>query len=89
MSVVLYQEEMGVYLGSFLGMGIWSKLDPAGQDHAAVFKDSLQATEIIKVWDSIPEGIRAVPVDVPDDEHYASMATCVASGLPAWDTSYE
>jgi hypothetical protein len=84
MAVVLYQEEMGVYLGSCLGLGFWSKWDAAGQDEACVFSSSAQAAEYVKTWDNIPEGIHAVIVNVPNTE-YASMEACVAAGLPAWE----
>lgn len=86
MAVVLYHEDMGVYLGSFLGLGFWSKLDPVGQEVAVAFKDSKLAAEIMKSWENIPECIRAVPV-ILDNEHeyYASIDACVKAGLPAWE----
>jgi len=37
MKGVLYNEEMGIYLGSCMGMGFWTKLDSVGQDAVVVF----------------------------------------------------
>jgi hypothetical protein len=85
MAIVLYHEEMGVYLGSCFGLGFWSKLDPVGQEAAVTFEDSVQATEAMKRWDSIPEDVRAVPVSNIDEYGYASIDACVKAGLPAWE----
>ena len=85
MSVVLYQEEMGVYLGSFLGLGFWSKWDAGGQNVACTFKSAAQAAEIMKTWDNIPECVYAIPVHVDNASYYATMDECVKAGLPAWE----
>lgn len=34
---VIFSESAGVFLGAFLGLGFWSKLDAAGQFTAPVF----------------------------------------------------
>lgn len=89
--IVLYCESLGVYLGSALGLAFWSKLDPVGQTHACTFENEVQAREHVNSWDSQPEGIRCVPViadqkrTFADENHYASIASCVAAGLPAWN----
>ena len=38
-AIVIFHEEMGVYLGNALGLGFWSMLDPAGQTSAVCFPD--------------------------------------------------
>jgi len=84
MAVVIYSEENGVYLGSAMGMGFWSKLDPVGQPAAATFEDEAEAETHMASWDSgRPDGVRLVKVDA-DQGTYASIAACVRAGLPGW-----
>ena len=79
---VLYSEEWGVYLGSFLGLGFWSKIDPVGQDGACTFENEEQIRDWIATWDGgPPPDWRAVAVP---DVGYASIEQCVVAGLPAW-----
>jgi hypothetical protein len=51
MRIVIEHREMGIYLGSFLGMGFWSKLDLAGQDQAVTFTNETEAQEFVSSWD--------------------------------------
>lgn len=84
-AVVLYTEEDGVYLGGFLGLGFWSKVDSAGQAAAVTFPTMEAAEAHIATWEcGRPEGVRFVPV-VPDCGEAASIASCVAAGLPGWE----
>ena len=86
MKCVITHPEMGIYLGSFLGLGFWSKLDPAGQDAAPVFASSEEAETYMATWDNArPEGAVLRPV-IPDsdDGTYASIDACVAAGLDRW-----
>lgn len=84
MAFVIFSNEDGVFLGSCLGMGFWSKLDPVGQPSAVTFESVEAAEEYIATWESgRPANIAFVPV-VPDSEGYASIAACVAAGLPGW-----
>jgi hypothetical protein len=82
--VVLYSERDGVFLGDLIGLSFWSKLDPAGQTHAATFASEAQALAYVSTWDSKPADIRCVGV-MQDGDRCASIAACVAAGLPAWD----
>ncbi len=41
MSVVIVHNEMGVYLGSCMGLGFWTLLDPAGQARREMLTDLL------------------------------------------------
>lgn len=87
MRVVLYNEEDGVYLGSALGLGFWSKLDPVGQPCAVTFADEQEALAYAKTWDHQMD-VRAVPVETYEDVDgywYASIAACQKAGLPGWD----
>lgn len=83
---VLYSNTQGVYLGNFMGLGFWSKLDPAGQDSAPTFRSESEAGSHMATWDTPVLDARLVPVveDIIEPE-YASVAQCVAAGLPAWD----
>lgn len=73
--VVIVSEELGIYLGSFLGLGFWSKLDDAGQPSAVTFKSEIEAMQYAASWDNTPTDLRCVPV-VPDDGEYASARAC-------------
>lgn len=84
MSVVIYHPTDGIYLGSCLGMGFWSSLDPVGQPSAVTFPSEAAAEQHMAEWEcGRPQGISFVPVEA-DAAGYASIAACVAAGLPAW-----
>lgn len=87
---VAVHPEMGVYLGSAMGLGFWSKGDPVGQDAAVTFPDRATADKIMASWDGgRPRGTVTWPI-IPDQpglarERYASIAACVAAGLDGWE----
>jgi hypothetical protein len=84
MSVVIVHPEFGIYLGSFIGLGFWSKLDPAGQDAAVTFPSQQDAEQFMGTWDEgAPQGCQFITV-IPDQGEYASVSACVAAGLEAW-----
>lgn len=78
---VIYDEEMGVFLGHCIGMGFWSRLDPVGQDSAVTFVSEEQAHELMVMMGK--QDCRVVEVRT-EDERYASIAECVEAGIPAW-----
>jgi hypothetical protein len=80
MRVVLTHPEMGVYLGSFLGMGFWTLLDTAGQTQAVTFIDTADLIDYITTWveNSDPSAYEFVPVDCGEA---ASIADLVKAGL--------
>lgn len=81
---VIVSSAMGIYLGSCLGLGFWSKLDPAGQGSAVTFESVSEAEDYMKSWDGgRPDGVSFKPV-FPDEGIYASIRACVAAGLGAW-----
>jgi hypothetical protein len=82
MAVVIYNQEDGVFLGSFIGLSFWSKLDPVGQPSAPTFPDAESAKAYVATWDHQPE-LQFVEVEV-DDGNSASVASCVRAGLPGW-----
>jgi hypothetical protein len=87
MSVVIVHPTDGIFIGEKLGLGVWSKLDPAGQDAAAAFKDVAEAEAVMRRWiGGRPDGVvfRQVEADRNNGLH-ASIEACVRAGLPAWD----
>lgn len=84
MSVVIVHPEFGIYLGSCMGLGFWSKLDSAGQDAAVTFPSQQDAEQFMGTWDEgAPQGCQFISV-IPDQGGYASVTACVAAGLDAW-----
>jgi hypothetical protein len=82
---VLFQKDWGVYLGGCMGLGFWTKLDPVGQDCACVFKKEADVHAHIGTWETKPpDDYKTVKVETKNDL-YATMAECVAAGLPEWD----
>jgi hypothetical protein len=77
---VLFHPEAGIYLG----LGFWSALDPTGQDTAMTFETVAEALAYTESWDSVMPATRTVAVRVADPL-YASVAECVAAGLPGWE----
>ena len=93
---VITHPEMGIYLGSCMGLGFWSKLDPVGQPGAVTFVSPEEAQEYMKGWDDgAPPDVNfhAVMADSTDGEgpfaaHYASIQACVHAGLEGWTDVY-
>ncbi len=75
----------GVYLGNCMGLGFWSKLDPAGQNSAPLFSCPQEAIEHIQSWDGgrSPADYAIVPVNAVGPFH-ATIVECVKAGLDAW-----
>ena len=84
---ILYNEEMGVYLGSCLGLGFWSKLDPVGQDAAICFREKEDASPIIKVTKSDYD-FHLLEAD-NDKNGYSSIASCQRAGATPWNPDDE
>jgi hypothetical protein len=81
---IITHPELGVFLGTFLGFGIWSKLDPMDQDAAVVFKSPEHAQQFTSSWSDQLSGLSYLPV-VPDlPNGAASVAACVAAGAEGW-----
>lgn len=80
-TVVITHPKMGIYLGSCMGLGIWSMLDPAGQDAAVTFPSEAAATRVITTWESNgdPAAYRFEPVACAGP--YAEIPELVAAGL--------
>jgi hypothetical protein len=80
---VIHSLELGIYLGGFLGMGFWSKLDPAGQTSAVTFETSRDARCHMASWESRPENLFVCEVECVD--LHATIDELVSTGLPGWE----
>lgn len=88
----IYDDEWGVYLGGFMGLGFWSKLSRNhGQGYAPLFKTRTDAVEHIRTWQQgTDRPYTFVEVEVDHEAMgcgYASVVSCVKAGIPAWDTT--
>jgi len=87
--IVIYNRSYGVYLGSAMGLGFWSKLDPVGQDSAVTFPNVREAKRAVSNWETRPTSIQYKQVrgDIikTDGSIYASVEACFRAGLPGWD----
>jgi hypothetical protein len=85
MAVVIYSSIDGVFLGSWMGIGMWSKHDATSASRAAVFTDATAADEHMATWDGGRLSYLST-VEILEDEkvQFASLETCVRAGLPAW-----
>jgi hypothetical protein len=84
MPYVINHPEMGVYLGSCMGLGFWSRLDPV-DDTAATFDTQEEACRWI---DGRPKGAELIEVQAEPGQK-ATISACVAAGLDAWIFTYE
>ena len=87
--IVIYTRSEGVYLGSALGLGFWSKLDPAGQNAAITFPSVQEAKRAVSNWETRPTGIQykqvLADITTKDGSVYASIEACFRAGLPGWE----
>lgn len=94
--LVIVHPENGIYLGSCMGLGFWSKLDPVGQDAAVVFPTQEDARSHVESWDHTEKSAAEleqylknlsfveVDIDVDGSELYASVESCKKAGLDPW-----
>jgi hypothetical protein len=86
---ICVHSEYGIFLGTFLGMGFWSKLSPdhaQGQTAAPLFKDEEEMMNFFKNCESpeLAEHITFVPA--PDDDRgYVNETTLIAMGIEGWN----
>ena len=81
MKVVLVHKEFGIYLGNAMGLGFFSLMDCAGQDHACVFDNADQAREHVASWEGEHDqgDYRTVPVNTAG--RWATIEELSAAGL--------
>jgi len=87
--IIILSKSLGVYLGSCMGFGFWSKPDPVGQTESVAFEDQTAAEEFMLTWD----GLADLPSDMsyPEvkshDGQYVTMEECVNAGAEPWSVS--
>jgi len=90
MAFVIYSEELGIYLGRWPGLASWSKFQrtlPAS-GYAIAFATIYDAMAAMMSCSRCPSDVQYIPVEPDNNWHgkqYASIAACVAAGLPAWN----
>ncbi len=84
MAFVIVSPDDGIYIGSCMGMGFWTKLDPVGQTSVVTFDSIQEAEDCMATWKcGRPTGVTFHEVN-PDDGIYASVQACVHAGLEGW-----
>lgn len=84
MAFAIVSPDDGIYIGSCMGMGFWTKVDPVGQPCVVTFESVQDAEDYMATWDcGRPENITFHEV-IPDDGVYASIQACVNAGLEGW-----
>lgn len=84
MAYVIQDPELGIYIGSCMGLGFWTKVDPIGQPSVVTFGSIQDAEDYMQTWEcGRPENITFHEVE-PDDGVYASIQACVNAGLEGW-----
>ena len=85
---VIYHKRFGIFLGSAMGFGFWSKLDPVGQNSAVTFSTKFEAALYLSSWATPTKDCTFVKVKadiIQNKQNFASIAACVAAGLPSWN----
>ncbi len=70
---LLVHPEWGVYLGSMWSLGFWSKLDPVGQNSAAVFENWQEIHDFVDTWESKPKEYDIEEITT-EDPNYATIS---------------
>lgn len=86
--VIILSRSLGVYLGQFLGLGLWSKGESCdGQiKEACTFPSADEALRFMETWDcflTLPDDMTFPLVEV-DPTGYATREACVAAGADPW-----
>ncbi|MFG6080332.1 hypothetical protein ACEUZ9_000882 [Paracoccus litorisediminis] len=81
MRIVITHPEYGIYLGSFLGLGFWSKISAEGQEEACTFKNEELARDYIATWEENGDPAKYGFAEVATDAPFATIAELDAAGL--------
>lgn len=79
---IVDRKEWGIYLGSFLGLGFWSRSDAGDQHSACVFPTEHDARTFVRGWENNndPDCYRYVSVK-SDARNHATVPELKAAGL--------
>jgi len=78
----------GYFLGEFLGLGFWSRLDPVDQTSAITFMDSEECLTCFQNSRAQPydyEQLTFLEVELAIDEVHATIEDIVTAGGRAWN----
>lgn len=80
---VIAHPEDGIFLGEFWGLGFWSKLDRAGQEHAPAFDREEEARAFVASWSTRgdPDLYSFHAVGLGETAEYATVEQLVEAGL--------
>lgn len=82
---IIYSKDWGVFLGSFLGLGIWSKLDHCNIPKATVFANKKDAEDYVNSWETQPNKDTVFFLEAETvDEYFATIKECVSAGAEEW-----
>jgi hypothetical protein len=81
---VLYNEEQGIFLGGWMGLGFWTKLETGGQDAACTFASVKDGEDYIATWPADQRNKEYKLVQVEAIGRWATIQECVEAGLPSW-----
>lgn len=87
-SYVVYNEDLGIFLGQVIGIYVWSLVDSYDQPNAYSFALKEQAQKFIsEVQDMFCEEtdkeFKIVPVK--SESIYPTVQECISAGLPGWE----
>jgi len=85
---IINSKQLGVYLGSCLGLGFWSKLDAAGQIFACTFETQEDAQKHIDTWEyneHLPGDFEFLEVEIDNVVMGAPIEQCVKAGAERWE----
>lgn len=79
--IVITHQELGIYVGSCLGLGFWSLLDTAGQPAVATFLDEEEAREHVASWEELNDPASYGYVEVFTAGSHATVDELAEAGL--------
>lgn len=82
--ILVVSNELGVYLGTALGLGFFTKLDCAGQTQPCTFPSKQEARGHVASWDANNDPDAYAYHELPDDgNEYATIEELEDAGLGA------
>lgn len=87
MRVLILSQSLGVYIGSCMGLGFWSKIENLDMPEAVNFESEKAALEAMHSWDGfmgLPDDITFPHVEDADGDGYSTEEECVNAGDESW-----
>lgn len=82
MRYIITHPVRGTYIGSDMGVGIWSATDTSGKTQAITFEDRDQAVDFVRSWSvsGNPDLYGFVPVEA-DENDMIDIAALIGAGV--------